>query len=48
MRKEQELKKFRQEDLEKMKAKMTPEKLRERAFNPPEGPLFKTRIDCIL
>jgi len=30
-----------------MKATMTPERLRERAFNPPEGPTFKTRIECI-
>ena len=47
IQKEKELKKIRQEELEKMEALMTPNKLRERAFNPPEGPIFKTRIECI-
>lgn len=45
--KEEKLKAIRQDELDEMTATMTPEELKERAFNPPEGPKFKTRVECI-
>jgi hypothetical protein len=47
IQKDRKLKEIRQKDLEEMKTTMTPDILKEKAFNPPQGPKFKTRFECI-
>jgi hypothetical protein len=41
------IKEIRRGELGELMATMTLEELRERAFNPPEGPRFATRLECL-
>jgi hypothetical protein len=45
--KRKKLREIRSNELEEMMSTITLKELRERAFNPPEGRQFKTRIECI-
>ena len=41
------IKEIRRGELSELMATMTLEELRERAFNPPEGRSFSTRLECL-
>ena len=41
------IKEIRHDELDELMSTMTLEELRERAFNPPEGRHFATRLECL-